>query len=116
MHSPWLKTWLSIGAANPWIAMASDPSFNADSVSQVQDKDELRAVMVRGNWCLGQAFVLDDVCFINQVNGGDEWLTIRRGIDFESASLGHMIKAGNFDNFMARIRRATDDQLRSLEY
>jgi hypothetical protein len=56
---------------------------------------------------LGQAFFLGDLCFIQQVGGGDEWLVIKENVAFESVSAGTMIEQGTFDDFLARIAAAS---------
>jgi hypothetical protein len=82
---------------------------------------ELQGRIGHGNWTLGQAFHLADLCFINQVDGGDEWLTIRSDITgkpfaFESITFGPMIARGEFAEFIGRLNAATDEQCRTLAY
>lgn len=107
----WVPAWLRIGRANPWISEAYDPPFTELSFREVASVDEL-ATILPGNWSLGSAFYLGDLCFIQQVNGGDEWLVIRRGIPFESITS----KRIDLHDFVARVQKASDDELRSLDY
>jgi hypothetical protein len=111
-----IAAWLAIGEANTWIKRAWDPPFNRRSFSACATVEGLKTQIQRINWCLGQAFHVGEICIIQQVDGGDEWLVIRRGIAFESASLGYMIKKGSFDAFWEDINAATDEELRSLRY
>jgi hypothetical protein len=111
-----VSTWLTIGRGNRWIRHAWDPPFNRASFTRCADAEELKARLAHGNWCLGSAFYLDDLCFIEQVGGGDEWLVIKENVAFESVSCAHMIKVGTFDDFLARIQRATLYACAQLSY
>jgi hypothetical protein len=111
-----LKTWLKLGRANPWIRTALDPPFNEESFHICKDIDELEERLDHGNWCLGAAFVLGDLCFINQVNGGDEWLVIRGEVRFESLTSRYLIRDGQFRAWVEAVLAASEDQLRNLTY
>jgi hypothetical protein len=111
-----VATWLAIGEANRWIRRACDPPFTRASFIACADAAELAARLAHGNWCLGQAFFLGDLCFIQQVGGGDEWLVIKENVAFESASCGHMIASSSFDDFLSRIRAATLEVFAKLLY
>src|SRR6202042_1564420 len=67
--------WLKLGKQYPWIKEAEDPPFNTQSFQECQTDKELLEKFEHGNWSLGQAFYVGNLCFINQVDGGDEWLT-----------------------------------------
>ena len=82
-----MKAWLDIGNKNLWVREAGDPPFNELSFKICRDVHDLTDRILQGNWGLGSAFVLDDICFINQVNGGDEWLTIKGKTKFESITM-----------------------------
>lgn len=112
----YIEDWIRIGRDNPWIKYANDPPFNRRSFVLCRSVEELYVFIWHGNWSLGTAFVLGDLCFINQVDGGDEYLTIKRDLPFESASLREMIRIGDFWDFIERIQRATLKQCRELEY
>jgi hypothetical protein len=53
------------------------------------------------------------MCFINQKNAGDEWLTIRDDVDFESIT-ANAFQYEKFRDFLECIFKATEEQL--LEY
>jgi len=115
----WRETWLSLGNRNSWICLAVDPPFTLDSFRECKDDAELTDYLGGErcmSWALGSAFYVGDLCFIQQVNGGDEWLVLRRGLAFESLSARHVIELGEFDAWLARVRAATDQQLRELRY
>jgi hypothetical protein len=65
------------GDRNPWICCADDPLFTRDSFRVVETVEELVEKFRIGNWPLGNAFVYKNLAFINQIDGGDEWLTIK---------------------------------------
>lgn len=68
-----IAAWLSIGRTNPSIPPAYDPPFTELSFEICADVRHLADRILQGNGCLGQALALDDMCFINQIDGGDEW-------------------------------------------
>lgn len=112
----WLYSWLAQGKANPWIREAWDPPFDENSFWVCDDVNELKEKLIHGNWSLGSAFVVNDICLINQDDGGDEWLTIKGLVCFESLSGGAMIENGTFDEFWEAIQVATDKELIDLTY
>ena len=69
---------------------------------------------------LGQAVIFKDLCFMEQVDGGSEFLVIKNGKDgcfaFESWSTKRMVDDGSFEDNLKRIMQATDEQLKKLEY
>src|ERR1700687_5845978 len=87
-----ISTWLEIGCANRWIRRACDPPFTRVSFVACGDATELQAHLSHGNWCLGTAFYLDELCFIEQQAGAGEWLVIKQNVAFESASCRDMIE------------------------
>ena len=114
-----VRKWLEVGNSNIWIRKATDPPFDERSFYECSDIEELKAKLAHGNWSLGQAFYLEDICFIQQVNGGDEWLVIRGDLPFESITYSAYLKhlgPEALDQFIERVTRATDRQLRRLEY
>ena len=40
--------------------------------------EELRGFFTHGNWALRQGIVYEDLAFVQQVDGGDEWWTLKR--------------------------------------
>lgn len=116
-----VRTWTDIGSRNPWIGKAYDPPFTELSIHICQDIRELADKLLHGNWCLGQSFALENICFINQIDGADEWLTIRGEVPFESITMQtfHETREEAETRLTAtieRIRQATDEQLRQLDY
>lgn len=114
-----IKNWFEIGKKNPFICKAEDPKFTEDSFTECKTLDYLIEIFKHCNWCIGQAFYYKNLCFINQVNAGDEWLTIRDGVHFESASCGAMIKYDGEEYFKLWIEdclTASVEELKHLDY
>ena len=110
-----IKDWVKLGKRNPWIREATDPKFTERSFKECKDFEELNEQLKHGNWTTGQAFYLDNYCFIQQVNGGDEWLVIKDNFSFESITYSAMGEEG-FKNWFDRVKKATNEQLKQLEY
>lgn len=77
--------------------------------------EDVKAFFEHGNWSIRAAVKYKDLIFVNQVNGGDEWLTIKivdgELYEFESVSWGHMLARPKddpytFDQFMTRCLAA----------
>lgn len=111
-----IATWLAIGEANRWICRACDPPFTRRLFTRCGDAEGLKAGLAHGNWCLGSAFYLNTLCFIEQTNGDDEWLVIKENVAFESVSCGALIAGGTFDSFLARIEAASLYACATLRY
>jgi len=115
----WIPTWIKLGKQNPWIRQATDPAFSTQSFHACVDDDELLDRLAGGQWCLGQALYRGDMCFIQQVDGGDEWLAIKQDVPFESISFGRIIKSQGRQAAQAmldRLREARVERCRNLAY
>ena len=120
-----IEKWLSIAQQNPWIRQrgssdandtcAFEPPLSEQDFFQCNTVVELYNYLVRGNWMLGQPFYFKNLCFINQINAGDEWLVIRNGIAFESLTAGAM-GYEQFRDWIKCVMNATDEDLKNLEY
>jgi hypothetical protein len=115
MKKDWKQVWYRIGMKNPWIREAYDPEFSIDMLVGCKDHEELWEKLSHGNWCLGQGFYLGEICFINQIDGGDEWLVIKQNLPFESFTVSAMGKE-YFMHALKCIEKATLEQCRRLEY
>ncbi|MEC0276849.1 hypothetical protein [Peribacillus frigoritolerans] len=113
-----LKTWYEIGLKNYWIAGAWDPKFTIDSFAECKTLGYLLKMLKHGNWSLGSAFYYRNLCFINQVNGGDEWLIIKDDVDFESYSCGRVLESNPFKlvKDIYRYLTAPTDKLKDYEF
>jgi len=111
-----LTVWEAIGKANPWIAEANDPEFDRTLLKKVDTLEQLELMFQYGNWCLGQGFYYRNLCFINQIDGGDEWLTIKDDYAFESVTFARIIGDGDFAEYLGRLLNATKEQCVNLTY
>lgn len=84
--------WLFEGYRNPWIRTADDPLFTRESFLEVGSVDELIEKFRHGNWSLGNAFVYKNLCVIQQVNGGDEYMTLKDWCAFDSISFESVLR------------------------
>ena len=119
-----------IGMKNGWCSglyemqdggfVSEEDRLNKNSISEIKNIEKLKEFFKNGNWCLGQGVIYKNLCFIQQVNGGDEWLTIKDfpdgAIDFESITFKGIIKRGEFEAFIKRLQKASKDQCKHLKY
>lgn len=111
--------WLRDGG----IPFEDDPFLELDSPYSFWQTDSLAALQAyfdHGNWSIRNGIVYHDLAFINQINGGDEWWTLKRfgkeWVDFESITFKLIIQRGEFDSLIERLERATYEQCKELTY
>jgi hypothetical protein len=101
----WLKSWVKIGLANPWIREACDPFFDADCILVCGSEQELLEQISRCDcWGLGQGFALGNICLINQVNGRNEFLVIKEDHHFNSYTVNEMLRKGTFLDYLHKAQ------------
>jgi len=140
-HSPWVKILFTEKELiqkcqeNPWlktfgVVFAEDPLMELDykyCFTECKTLEELKKYFLEGNWAIRQGFTFQNLAFINQVNGGDEWWTLKKFEDgeivaFESISFRHIIKKGKtfdgqtLEQLMERLLKATKQQCEKLTY
>lgn len=116
-----IPKWIEIGRSNPWIRRAWDPQFTETSFAECETLSELHAALTQANWCVGTAFCIHydgfAYAFINQVNGGDEWLVIRGAVPFESVSGAAAWKTVDEMHLdLHRWSQVNDERLRLLDF
>ena len=111
--------WLKVGGFD-W---QDDPFLEeyAYEFSRTESVDRLREALGSGNWAIRQGFCYRDLAFIQQVNGGDEWWTLKRTdsgwLAFESWSFGRIVQEPErFSHAIECMHRATPEQCKRLEY
>ena len=111
--------WLKVGGFD-W---QDDPFLEEYpyEFSRTESVDRLREALGSGNWAIRQGFCYRDLAFIQQVNGGDEWWTLKRDGDawtgFESWSFGAIAQEPErFERAMRDMCEATPEQCRSGEW
>lgn len=102
-----------IGMTNGWCSgeyahqdgnfIVKEDRLNKNSFCLIDNLKTLKKFFRHGNWCLGQAVIFKNLCFIQQVNGGDEWLVIKEFENetrsFESISFERIITEGEPKEF-----------------
>ncbi|MEX3713469.1 hypothetical protein ABFV99_13790 [Cytobacillus horneckiae] len=104
--------WLKRGGVD----FEDDPMMELEygyNLSTCQSIEELEVKMKQGNWAIRQAFAYDRLLFVNQVNGGDEWLTCYKHEngkieDFESITFKGFIEAGRFEALINKLLQGPD--------
>lgn len=89
--------------------------------SCADDLEELRGFFTHGNRAIRQGIVYKDLAFIQQVNGGDEWWTLKQVDDgwmsFENITFGNMVKDPERFNHMICSMVASSPQIcHNLDY
>lgn len=104
--------WLKRGGVD----FQDDPYMELDydySLFTCVSLEELEAKLKQGNWAIRQAFAYERLLFVNQVNGGDEWMTCYkhedgRIEDFESITFRGFFKDGKFESLVSRLLEGPD--------
>ena len=111
--------WLKVGGFD-W---QDDPFLEEYpyEFSRTDSVDRLREALGSGNWAIRQGFCYRDLAFIQQVDGGDEWWTLKQDgeswVPFES--IGFKRIAGDISELtrhVAGMRLATIDECKHLDY
>ena len=85
------------------------------------DLEELRSFFTHGNWAIRQGICYKDLAFIQQVNGGDEWWTLKRvddgWLDFENISFeGTVEDPDRFDHLICSMAAASPQVCHDLPF
>lgn len=114
----WLKRFGEIFRDNPFAE--DDYQY---CYYECKTLEELKQVFLYGNWAIRQCFTYKNLAFINQVNAGDEWWTVKkfedgRLLSFESVTFQAVIQHGEgyFEDYINQMLKATYEQCRKLEY
>lgn len=115
----------NIWIKNNGVAFYDDPFFEQDSpyvFARTETIEGLKAFFEHGNWAIRNGILYNDLLFINQVNGGDEWWTLkydkfkREYVSFESITFRFIIERGEFEKYIKRLENATIEQCKNLKY
>lgn len=120
---------IAICQQNNWLKKGGypfndEPFLEYDSpytFKKAQDLETLKLFFFHGNWSIRTGILYQDLLFVNQINDGDEWWTLKRNkagkwIPFESISFEHIIKDNEFEGFMQNLIEATIKQCKNLTY
>ena len=92
------------------------------SFVRTESMEDLREFFAHGNWAIRQGILYHDLAFIQQVNGDDEWWTLKRLGDggwlaFESWTFGGISEdARRFSEAIVSMEMATPEECRRLVY
>lgn len=113
--------WLKKGGYD----FEDDPFFDLDSpyiFVRSKDLDTLELFFDHKNWAIRQGIVYENLAFINQINGGDEWWTLKfdedngKWVAFESITMHIFIKDGSFRDLVERLSNASIGTCLALNY
>jgi hypothetical protein len=117
-ENAWVKHWGVVFREDPF--MESDYSY---SFRRYETLDELRMFFKWGYWAIRCGAVYENLCFVQQVNGGDEWWVIKKFTDgeligFESISFSHIISDPKpyitFEAMVDHLLKATKEQCHGI--
>jgi hypothetical protein len=119
-----IKGWIEIAKEHSFIkdGELSEP-FGRTYFWECITIEELRTMLLKFDWCIGQAYFYKNLCFINRC-AGDNWLSIRDNIEFGNISFQNIIMGWNvmansynaYEQLIERMLKATPEQLKNLEY
>ena len=101
-ESELLDIWVEIGNRNIFIRNALDPPFNKSSFEKCDSLSDIY-YFLDTSMCLGQGFYYQNLCIINQMDGGDEWLVIKDDQIIDSFSFDIVIRKGRFFQLMEKM-------------
>jgi hypothetical protein len=91
---------------NPWLGNYREyPAHDYPyCMEEIDDLDTLTERFDHGNWSIRTGFLYGGLAFVQQVNGGDEWLALRQTApgeweSFESISMEHILQNRGRDIF-----------------
>lgn len=110
---------------NPWLMDSDYPMYDYafDAPTRFDSISELTDFFIQGNWALRQAVQYKNLVFIQQVNGGDEWLTLKvyegKLYAYESITMCGVIHCeglAGYENYIERMVNATLDECKRFDY
>jgi hypothetical protein len=119
LRNPWINGSVLIADGDPCAALeyelAEKNFYECVSITQLKEK------FMSGCWSLNSAFIYQNLIFINQDNGGDEWLTLKQFEDgeviaFESLTTRLIIEKGELEQLIDRMLKASKEQCEKLGY
>ena len=119
MNNPWISGLIAFTDGDPFEALEYE--LREDSFVEINDAEELAEKLSKSGWARNAAFIYKDFAFINQDNGGCEWAVFKydretnTAFQFESIT-GDWMGKEKLLKFIERISRATNEQLKKLEY
>lgn len=116
LKNGWLKRGGYLWQDDPWL---EEYPYEFSRVPTIKD---LADFFASGNWAVRQGVLFGDLAFIQQVNGGDEWWTLKKCPDgswlgFESYTMSFILPdMSRFTQAIASMQLATPEECKHLEY
>jgi hypothetical protein len=91
------------------------PAWNYPyTFEEIEDPKTLEARFEHGNWAIRTGFLYGGLTFVQQVSGGDEWLTLRQSQpgqweSFESISFGHILRHAGAEAFQEYLNDLVEE-------
>jgi len=110
--------WLKRGG----VMFTEDPFAEYDYKYSFADCENVKELekCIKESTAIRSGCIYKNLAFVNQVNGGDEWWTLKQFdgklVGFESITFDGFIKRGEFEDLIDRLERATESQAKNLEY
>lgn len=115
-ENSWLKRGGYDWQDDPWL---EEYPYDFSRIPTIQD---LADYFSSGNWTIRQGVLFGDLAFIQQVNGGDEWWTLKKlpdgsWLNFESYTMSFILPdMSRFTRAIASMQLATPEECKHLEY
>ena len=101
---------------NPWLGNYLEyPDYDYGyTFEELANMETLMDRMEHGNWSIRTGFIYESLAFVQQVNGGDEWLTLRKTApgeweSFESISMEHILRSRGEDDFAEYVGKLAEE-------
>lgn len=106
---------------NPWLRNFAEYPLEdyPYTFEQITSAEDLRTVMYHGNMAIRTGYLYEDLAFVQQVNGGDEWLTFKKedGVykSFENISFRGILLPGGDEAFYTCLDRLLTNSIAQYE-
>jgi len=107
---------------NPWIGNFREYTSKdyPYTFEEIDDPATLTERMEHGNWSLRTCFLYGGLAFVQQSNGGDEWLALYQNglgewVPFDSISLEHILERDGAEEFQDYVQNLADSGPKPIE-
>lgn len=104
--------------SNPWLRNYNDYPLSGYpyTFERIMSAEDLKLALEHGNMAIRTCYLYEDLAFVQQVNGGDEWLTLKKENgnykDFESISFRGIIQRDGDAGFYACLDRLLTNSIK----
>lgn len=113
--------WLKIGGYD----FEEDPFLEEDSpysFVRAKDVETMKLFFDHANWSIRNGILYKDLAFINQINGGSEYWTLKydyensKWVSVDSISMKRVVQDNEFEELIERLLKATIEQCSRFDY